>query len=175
MADRFDRARRRAYAALEALLRPLEADIRVGMIGLRALQAWDATWPKVPEASHRYGGWPWDKLVQEYHFPSRFDVAIWAGADLCALAIGDGPSSGLEHVRWNWVEGWRTPNPLTDRVIQSCDFCVCAYAVELGVRIVQVDCPAPGLDDIWDELRYGPLTRPGNYLRPFREKAIYTI
>jgi hypothetical protein len=145
------------------------------MISLRALQKWDAAWPKTPAPSHGYGGWPWVALVQEFNFPNRFDLAIWAGEDLCALAIGDGVSSGFEHVRWNWVEGWGTPNPLTDRVIQAADFCASAYAVELGVRIVRVDCPAPGLDAVWGELGYGPLMRPGNYLRPFREKAIYDL
>ena len=95
MSDVYDKARRKAYRALEARLVPLGVNIRAGMIGLRALQAWEATWPKVPEASHMYGGWPWDALAQHYNFPSRFDLAIWVGEDLCAMAIGDGVSSGV--------------------------------------------------------------------------------
>lgn len=174
MTDQYKGARRKAYDALEAELSPLGADFRATGIGLYALRAWDATWPKGP-GPHGCGGYPWDALVQQFNFPSRFDVAIWAGDDLCALAIGDGVSSGHSHVRWNWVEGCRHPNPLSDRVVQACDLCVSAYALALGVRIVQVDCPAEALADVWEELDYGPLHRPPNYLRPIREKAIYTI
>jgi hypothetical protein len=152
MADIYQQARRQSYAALEAALAPMGIDARAGIIGLTALQAWRSTWLPLYDYARAYGDWPWESLAQEYDSPGRFELALWAGDDLCALAIGPGVSAGFRHVTWSWVESWRQPNLLNDRALQAADFCVSAYALGLGVRIVHVDCPAPGLAKQWTAL-----------------------
>jgi hypothetical protein len=132
MPDRYEKARRRAYSALEAELAPLGFGARAGIIGLKALQAWRSTWLPLHDYSRDYGDWPWEVLTQEFDSPRGFDLAIWVGDALCALAIGDGVSAGFQHVTWNYVEGWRTPNPMTGRVLQAADFCVLPMLSSLG-------------------------------------------
>jgi hypothetical protein len=169
MADRHERALRQAHSELEDTSGPWFQVLARGSLDCGRCKYGAPNGRRCRRSPTTLGvgrGMHWHRSLTR----PRFEVAILAGADLCALAIGDGVSAGFEHVRWNWVEGWRTPNPLTDRVIQACDFCASPTPWHQGSGLVQVDCPAPGLDDVWEELHYGPLTLPGNYLRPFGKR-----
>ena len=118
---RYQQARELAYRTAESNLPALfEAlcphlvgvPFRLAVIDEAALTAWSTIWK---EHSARRVNWNWrEERRRQQSTLSRFELAVWSGEHLCALAIGK-PSKGREHLTIYGLEG----SPLSDHPLKK--------------------------------------------------------
>lgn len=168
----YGKARQQAYSVTNTELAPLAINAWTGEIGLRAIQCWRATWLPGYDYIRDYGDWPWERLRQRFDTPERFELAVWVGGSLCGMAIGSGASFGRAHISVNYVEGSRTPNPLTGRILDTVDIAAIAYALAVNAPRVRIVAPAPGLLATYQTMGYCLPKHFGGSLPPYLEKII---
>jgi hypothetical protein len=82
LSARFDRLRQESHRAFEGRVAARHcSDFRASIIGPNALRAWREQW--MP-----YGQFDWEAEERRFRKPTRFEVALWCGQELCGLAIG---------------------------------------------------------------------------------------
>jgi hypothetical protein len=84
-----------------------EATANLAAVGIRAeLRALDAS---ALDAFTFWQGrrvfWPWPEMAADWRrgYPERFELAVWSGSTLCALALGR-PSSSPSHLSLYYLE-----------------------------------------------------------------------
>ena len=120
-----------AAAGVRAELRPIDA------AALAAAGKWTG----------RRVAWPWHLMMPDWrrNYPERFEVAIWQGDVLCALALGR-PARSAPHLSLHYIE--RNPdqaNPLRSEVTGAVVAALRAYAVVLGKTELRLVDPLPAL------------------------------
>ena len=90
--------------------------VRFAAITGATLGTWREQWARHPA---RPVAWPWNAMVADYrhHHPSRFDLAVWSGDALSALAIG---RTGSAYCSIEYLEGPpMVGHPLKGQVIPA--------------------------------------------------------
>lgn len=124
-----------------------ELRFRAGPINGATLSAWETQWTPSFTGSVDYGEWNWVDRRREFRSPSRFEVALWCGTELCGMAIGK-LSAGRTIVGVHYMERRRSGiNPLAGHVMYLVSACASEYALMLGSKAVRFWRPAPGLID----------------------------
>lgn len=124
-----------AAAGIVAELRPLDAS---------ALAAFAAQWRGHPT---RRVAWPWSDMAADWRraCPERFELAVWSGGQLCALALGR-PAPSARHLALHYQEGSPNPaHPLRGRVTAVVLIAAEAYALVLGKTELRLVEPLPAL------------------------------
>ena len=120
-----------ATAGVNAELRPIDAP------ALSAAGQWTA----------RRVVWPWHVLVPDWRgkHPARFEVAVWQGDTLCALALGR-PAPTAPHLSLRYIERNPDPaNPLRGMVTGVVIDALGAYAIVLDKTELRLVNPLPEL------------------------------
>jgi hypothetical protein len=79
------------------------------------------------------------------NYPSRFEVAIWQGDILCALALGRPAPTG-PHLSLHYIERNPDPaNPLRSKVTGAAVAALRRYALVLGKTELRLVDPLPAL------------------------------
>jgi len=79
------------------------------------------------------------------NYPERFEVAIWQGGMLSALALGR-PARSARHLSLHYIERNPDPaNPLRSQVTGAVVAALRAYAVEFGKTELRLVDPLPVL------------------------------
>jgi hypothetical protein len=83
--ERYIQGKFDAFRTAEARVKPLiEIDFPITEYSGRALAAVSSQWePNRGEETR----WDWQEIMRRHHDPDRFDMAIWVGDRLCALAL----------------------------------------------------------------------------------------
>jgi len=120
-----------AAAGINVELRP------IGAAALAAVERWN----------DRRVGWPWHLMIPDWrrNYPGRFELAIWQGDVLCALALGR-PAPKAPHLSLYYIE--RNPdaaNPLRGKVTGAVIDALAAYAIALGKTELRLIDPLPAL------------------------------
>jgi hypothetical protein len=120
--------------------------VRLAEIDSEALHAWSSTWAGLHPSG--YGAFQWDRIAARYCRRSRnFHVALWADGVLCALAVGtvrrDHSRLSLDYVS----RKQNAPNPLAGEVIGIVTAAAIYYCAGLGIPLIEISNPAPGLED----------------------------
>jgi len=112
---------------------------------LRAVDA--AAMAAVAQWTCRRVHWPWHVMAQDWrrNYPARFEVALWHGDMLCALALGR-PARVAPHLSLHYVERNPDPeNPLRSQVTGAVVAALRAYAIVLGKTELRLVEPLPQL------------------------------
>lgn len=138
--NRYQGYRDAAYAMTWEVWHPLlpGGDIRILPFDENALFFCESAW---------HGArFPWRDIRDHYRkTPRRFEVALWSGHLLCALAVGR-CSSGPSNVAIHFLERWfGARNPLGGNVAEIAAFTAENYAKILGKQQVRLKDPEPGL------------------------------
>jgi len=126
-----DAAAALASAGITAELRPID------VAALAAVACW----------RDRRVDWPWHLMIPDWrrNYPGRFEVGIWHGGVLCALAIGR-PAPKASHLSLYYVERNPDPaNPLRGKVTGAVIDALAAYAIVLGKTELRLVDPLPAL------------------------------
>jgi hypothetical protein len=125
----------------------LGASLRFTDIDVRALDAWRRTWAGRPHEGGT-GGWNWPALVENR--PRRAAVlplAIWDGADLCGLALGQASrhrAAGVRHTV-TLTHAERRPEPpevsLRGKIIPLAIAVARNYGIALGATRLRLAYP----------------------------------
>jgi hypothetical protein len=118
-------------SGVSAELRPIDA------AALAAADGW----------MNRRVNWPWHVMMPDWrsNHPARFEVAVWQGGLLCALALGR-PAPLAAHLSLYYIE--RNPdslNPLRGKVTGAVVDALGSYAVVLGKTELRLVNPLPDL------------------------------
>lgn len=154
----------RLYSSLReiAYRRALARCIGIGVAGFdtcitpitqEALAAYTATWTSTPHWSGE-GGWPWDALaLRVLRKPRSFHVAVWAGSDLCGLALGS-VSKGRRQLTLRFMESCpHRDHALRNRIAPIVFEAATAFAGALGAERILLRNPLPAVRPLY--LRLG--------------------
>ena len=136
-----------AEAGIGVDLRPIDAT---------ALEAFRA-WPP------RRVAWPWPDLAADWRkgHPDRFELAVWSGGTLCALAMGR-PSPKAAHMSLHYLEANTEPgHPLRRQVAFVVFTALDIYATALGKHELRLVDPLPAVIPFYCSPKMGfELVRP---------------
>jgi len=141
---RYRELRALAYRDAEEALAGAGIAAELRAVDAAALDAFAAGWTGHPT---RRMAWPWPAMAEHWRrsFPERFELAVWWGGTLCALALGK-PSAGTSHLGAHFMEGSPDPaHPLKGRVIAVTLAALDSYAVLLGKAELRLVEPLPAL------------------------------
>jgi hypothetical protein len=137
---RYHALRRLACQAAEADLAAAGLVVELRPIDAAALDAFK-TW------SRRRAAWPRPEMTADWRrgHPARFELAVWRGGILCALALGR-PSPRATHMSLHYLEGNPAPgHPLRRKVAAVVVTALNAYATALGKHELRLVDPLPAL------------------------------
>ena len=135
---RYRELRHLAFQAAQDDLAAAGGNAELRAIDATALTAF-GTWPA------RRVAWPWPDMAADWRrgHPDRFELAVWSGDALCALALGR-PSPGASHMALYFMEGSPDPgHPLRRKVATVVITALRAYAIALGKGELRLVDPLP--------------------------------
>ena len=150
---RYELHRTAARAKAQELIAPTFEPMPVMLtgIGQSALDAFAAQWAGHPA---RVVNWPWPEMMAgaRRNYPTRFEVAVWAGEALCGLAWGH---VGKDYCGVNYLEGNPEPNhPLKGSVAVVVSGAVTAYATALARPEVRFIDPLPEVVGLYEQMGF---------------------
>lgn len=96
-------------------------------------------WHRALPEHHRpfVASWSWSRALRRYRCePSRFEISVWSGANLCGLALGK-TSEHKKRVRLDLVESTPVrPSPLNMAVFQVISIAASFYGRAIGAEEV---------------------------------------
>lgn len=147
---RYQNLRRLACQDAKADLAARGIEVELRAIDASALAAFE-TW------QGRYVAWPWPEMTADWRraHPDRFELAVWRGDVLCALAIGR-PSPSAAHMALYYMEGNPDPgHPLRGKVAATVITALRAYAIALGKTEMRLVEPLPEVVPFYCSPRMG--------------------
>lgn len=150
---------RRAQHALVAtqLTERLGTEIRITDVTWPALQAVELQWRPAftDNPSHVHASWDWRYLVaKNRNRPTRFEAAIWAGDQLCALGMGRIAKDGRTTVSVTHAGGAPGPHPLKGMALEAVLLTAYACGKALGARHLLAREPLPGVLHLYQRLGF---------------------
>ena len=151
--NKYGAVRETVYRAMELIPGLSEICFSAGAIGPRALNTWEQQWGPCFTGEREYGEWEWRELRRFYSDADRFDLSLWCGDMLFALAIGQ-PSGGRTFLGMQFMERYPMDgtNPLAKRVMKIVAAGAGDYAERIACDAVRSWRPAPGLLDRYTQL-----------------------
>ena len=147
---RYNAYRSRSRALTQAEFREIGlSSLALKPLDDKALQAWSTDW----RSSHpnALGGWNWREQRQRYASKvQRFDLSVWSGDRLCALALGKdctGEAACLNLVEREPVDD----NPVRGQVLAIVLSALTYYAQLSGRTYIRVFDPDPNLIAKYDK------------------------
>lgn len=150
---------RHAQHALVAgqLSERLGIDIRITDITWATLNAIEVQWcPAFTDSpSHVHASWDWRYLAgRNRNRPTRFEAAIWAGDQLCALGIGRIAKQGRTTVSVTHIGGAPTPHPLKGMALEAMLLTAYACGKALGARHLLAMEPLPTVLHLYQRMGF---------------------
>lgn len=123
-------------------------------IDAAALNFWEAWWHGKQYNNGGPVGFSWDLLAVHFRKrPKRFEVALWGGSTLCALAVGL-PSRGEDNLTLHFLERYWGTNPISGYIAPIVIDAADNYAAILGKRSLKIKNPVRGAVHIYETLGF---------------------
>lgn len=150
--ERYRMLRRKAFSAAGVLLADAKAvrpeELTLSEIPTISLHLAVLGWANDPA---RRVNWDWIGMLARYrrNYPSRFELAVLAEGDVCALALGK-PSATRSHCALEFVEASPAPtHALKHRVLNIVFTALEHYCVAIGAAEMRIVEPLPDLIPVY--------------------------
>jgi hypothetical protein len=167
--ERYRSLRRKAFRAAEEMFVDARAarpeELTLSEIPPLSLHSAVLGWANDPA---RRVNWYWIGMLARYrrNYPSRFELAVFAGGEICALALGR-PSATRSHCSLEFVE--TSPRPthaLKHRVLNTVFTALELYCVAIRAAEMRLVEPLPDLIPVYTT-RHGFSVAQGQNRRPY--------